>query len=156
MGQNNAEAILRAHLSKFGCEVELGIALTTFKQDENHVTATLVKSVDGHEQTEQIEVDWLIGADGARGTLPSTRNLRYYPDCNFPGVTRKALGLTFLGETRQEQHMVIGDMHIKGLSTAVGHLLETRLPCKLTSFLNRRPGTAGEIGKAKCRPPLSN
>ncbi|KZP06146.1 hypothetical protein FIBSPDRAFT_966700 [Athelia psychrophila] len=103
MGQNNAEGILRSHLAKYGCEIELGTSLSSFQQNEDHVTATLIKSVDGKEHTEQIEIDWLIGADGARG------------------VTRKTLGLTFLGESRQDENVVIGDMQIKGLSTANWH-----------------------------------
>lgn len=69
MGQNNAEGILRSHLAKYGCEIELGTSLSSFQQNEDHVTATLIKSVDGKEHTEQIEIDWLIGADGARGTI---------------------------------------------------------------------------------------
>ena len=68
MGQNSAEEILRSHLAKFGCEVELGTALSSFQQDSERVTAVLVKTVDGKETTESVEVDWLVGADGARGT----------------------------------------------------------------------------------------
>lgn len=67
MGQDTAERILRSHLAKYGCEVELGTSLSIFKQDEDRVTATLVKYVDGEENTEEVDVDWLIGADGARG-----------------------------------------------------------------------------------------
>ncbi|KZP26039.1 hypothetical protein FIBSPDRAFT_855330 [Athelia psychrophila] len=103
MGQNSAEEILRSHLAKYGCAVELGTALSTFKQDSERITAVLTKSVNGKEHTETIDVDWLIGADGARG------------------VTRKALGLTFLGETTENQNMVIGDVHIRGLSTDGWH-----------------------------------
>lgn len=69
MGQNNAEAILRSHLAKYGCEVELGTSLSSFQQDEDHVTANLLKTVGDKEHTEKIEIDWVIGADGARGTI---------------------------------------------------------------------------------------
>lgn len=78
MGQNNAETILRAHLSTYGVEVELGTALSAFHQDADHVTATLIKTVDGNEQPEQIEIDWLIGADGARGVFYSDRGICGY------------------------------------------------------------------------------
>lgn len=71
MGQNAAEEILRSHLAKYGCEVELGTALSTIQQDSEHVTAVLKKSVDGKEVTETVQVDWLIGGDGARGKMHS-------------------------------------------------------------------------------------
>lgn len=73
IGQNSAEAILRSHLARFGCEVELGTALSTFQQDSEHVTAVLVKTIDGKVTTESIEVDWLIGGDGARGVYLVSR-----------------------------------------------------------------------------------
>lgn len=69
MGQNNAEGILRSHLAKYGCEVELGTSLSSFQQYDDHVTANLIKTAGGKEHTEQIEIDWLIGADGARGMI---------------------------------------------------------------------------------------
>lgn len=67
MGQNAAEEILRSHLAKYGCEVELGTSLVSFQQDSERVTAVLSKNENGKESTETIEVDWLVGADGARG-----------------------------------------------------------------------------------------
>ncbi|KZP23359.1 hypothetical protein FIBSPDRAFT_919161 [Athelia psychrophila] len=89
MGQDTAEEILRSHLANTA--------------DSEHVTAVLTKSVEGKEHTETIEVDWLIGGDGARG------------------VTRKALGLTFVGENRENMNLVTGDVHVKGLSTDGWH-----------------------------------
>lgn len=71
MGQNSTEEILRSHLAKYDCEVELGTALSTIKQDSEHVTAVLKKFVDGKEITEMVEVDWLIGSDGAHGMMYS-------------------------------------------------------------------------------------
>ncbi|KAF7982425.1 hypothetical protein HWV62_28549 [Athelia sp. TMB] len=114
MGQNSAEEILRSHLAKFGCEVELGTTLSSFQQDSEHVTAVLVKTVDDKETTESIEVDWLVGADGARG------------------VTRKALGLTFLGETHENENMVTGDVTVEGLSTLGWHNFGDRSSAILT------------------------
>jgi hypothetical protein len=46
-----------------------------------------------------------------------------YSDCSWRepivlGVVRKTLGLTFIGESRDE-HSIVGDIHMKGLSTEV-------------------------------------
>ena len=120
MGQDTAERILRSHLAKYGCEVELGTSLSAFKQDKDHVTGTLVKSVGGEDHTEEFEVDWLVGADGARGKIIFPYNQRSPLTDKLLGVTRKALGLTFLGESRQNENLVIVDLQVKGLSTAVG------------------------------------
>lgn len=119
MGQDSAERILRSHLARYGCEVELGTSLSAFKQDKDHVTGTLVKSVDGEDHIEEFEVDWLIGADGARGKAIFSENRCPLLTPKTQGVTRKALGLTFLGESRQNENLVIVDLQIKGLSTAV-------------------------------------
>lgn len=122
MGQDTTEEILRSHLAKYGCEVELGTALSTFQQDSGHVTAVLTKSVDGKEHVETIEVDWLIGGDGAHGTFLFSRiraHMRLIFLLQSPGVTRKALGLTFIGESRENMNLVTGDVHVKGISTDV-------------------------------------
>lgn len=67
------------------------------------------------------------------------------------------MGLTFLGETREDEHLVVGDIHVKGLSTAVSCQLENRLVLSLiTSFLYRRIGTAGVIGEANCTIHITN
>lgn len=66
MRQETAERILRSHLAKYGCEVELGTSLSTFEQHPNYVKANLVKSFDGRENIETTNFDWIIGADGAR------------------------------------------------------------------------------------------
>ena len=39
LGQDNAEAIMRAHLAKLGVHVEYGTALQDFSQDDTHVVA---------------------------------------------------------------------------------------------------------------------
>ena len=36
------------------------------------ITVLLVNTVDGKETTGSVEVDWLVGADGARGTCPAS------------------------------------------------------------------------------------
>ncbi|KAI6117898.1 FAD binding domain-containing protein [Pisolithus croceorrhizus] len=94
-------AIVREHLAKLGCTVELGTRLISFTQDEKCVRAQVVKrrGDSGEEFEEDIEAAYLIGADGARG------------------MTRKQLGLTFLGTTLEGDPMVLGDVRLetKGL-----------------------------------------
>ncbi|KAI6033332.1 FAD binding domain-containing protein [Pisolithus marmoratus] len=91
------EAIVREHLAKLGCAVELGTQLISFTQDEKCVRAKVVKhrDNDGEEVEEVIEAAYLIGADGARG------------------ITRKQLGLTFLGTTREHDFIVQGDIRLE-------------------------------------------
>ncbi|KAI6033336.1 FAD binding domain-containing protein [Pisolithus marmoratus] len=97
MGQPTLEAIVREHLAKLGCTVELGTELVSFTQDEKCVRARVVRHRrdDGKEVEEIIEASYLIGADGARG------------------MTRKQLGLTFLGTTREHDFMVVGDIRLE-------------------------------------------
>ncbi|KAI6003383.1 FAD binding domain-containing protein [Pisolithus marmoratus] len=97
MGQHTLEAIVREHLAKLGCAVELGTQLISFTRDEKCVRAKVVKhrDNDGEEVEEVIEAAYLIGADGARG------------------ITRKQLGLTFLGTTREHDFIVQGDIRLE-------------------------------------------
>ncbi|KAK0239563.1 FAD binding domain-containing protein [Armillaria nabsnona] len=97
MGQDRHEAILRQHLAKYDVHVELGTELLSFEQTEDHVSATLSKTVDGNQVEEKTEFKWLVGADGASS------------------MVRKTLGLSFLGESRQAENFVIGDIYIKDL-----------------------------------------
>ncbi|KAH7920685.1 hypothetical protein BV22DRAFT_1039541 [Leucogyrophana mollusca] len=95
IGQETLEGILRAHLEKLSCFVELGTELRSFEQFHDHVVAHLEKTdASGTVVSKTIEASWLIGADGAKG------------------VVRKGLGLTFLGETREELRVVIGDIRL--------------------------------------------
>ncbi|KAF8659123.1 hypothetical protein AX14_007657, partial [Amanita brunnescens Koide BX004] len=98
-GQPALEGILRSHLDKYGCTIELNTELVSFEQNDDHVLAKLVKKLDGKEVPETFEASYLIGADGGRG------------------VCRKQLGLTFLGETRDEMNSVVGDicMEVDGI-----------------------------------------
>jgi len=67
LGQSKLEGILRSHLEKYGCFVELGTELLSFEDDGERVLAKLVKRKDGEEIPETFEASYLIGADGARG-----------------------------------------------------------------------------------------
>ena len=67
LGQPTLEGILRSHLEKYGCSVELGTELVSFEDDGERVLAKLVKRKDGEEISETFEASYLIGADGAKG-----------------------------------------------------------------------------------------
>ncbi|KAG1892972.1 FAD binding domain-containing protein [Suillus fuscotomentosus] len=94
MGQQLLDVILRRHLEKFSCSVEMGTKLCSFEQFDEGVTAILAKN--GISET--FDTKWIIGADGAKS------------------VVRKQLGLTFLGETRDDIRIVTGDIRL----TSVG------------------------------------
>ncbi|KAG1791742.1 FAD binding domain-containing protein [Suillus plorans] len=93
MGQQLLDVILRRHLEKFSCSVEMGTELRSFEQSDVGVTAVLAKN--GISET--FDTKWIIGADGAKG------------------IVRKQLGLTFLGETRDDAQMVTGDIRLMGI-----------------------------------------
>ncbi|KAJ6511503.1 FAD binding domain-containing protein [Mycena vitilis] len=94
ISQDRHEEILRAHLQKIGCSVELGSELRSFEQFPDHVVAHIVRTDANGTQEENTRFDWLVGTDGARS------------------VVRKQLGLSFLGETRAE-HMALGDIIVE-------------------------------------------
>ncbi|TFK39683.1 FAD binding domain-containing protein [Crucibulum laeve] len=104
LGQHRHEAILRSHLEKYGCHVEVATELLSFEQHESHVTAHLVYD-DGEKQVmESANFPWMIGTDGARS------------------IVRKRLGLSFLGETSTGENIVLGDIHVKeGLDSEFWH-----------------------------------
>ncbi|KAJ7846062.1 FAD binding domain-containing protein [Mycena olivaceomarginata] len=103
--QDLHEEILRAHLQKLSCSVELGSELRSFEQFPDNVIAHIVKTdSDGNQLEESTSFDWLIGTDGARG------------------VVRKQLGLSFLGETREEQYIALGDIVVEGVDPKLWHI----------------------------------
>ncbi|KAL0953688.1 hypothetical protein HGRIS_004884 [Hohenbuehelia grisea] len=105
LGQARLETILRAALADHGCIIEQSTELKTFEQAPGHVTAHLEKkAVDGTITKETTNFDYLIGTDGARG------------------IVRKLLGLSFLGETRLVEHLVVGDVTIDGLNDEHWHM----------------------------------
>ena len=95
LGQHYHEKILRSHLEKMGTLVEFGSELKGFQQFEDHVTVQIVRRSQGEETLEETQVSWLVGTDGARSTV------------------RKTLALSFLGETREAEEMVVGDIRVR-------------------------------------------
>ena len=75
--------------------VEFGSELKGFERFEDHVTVQIVHRSKGEESLEETKVPWLIGTDGARS------------------IVRKTLALSFLGETREADQMIIGSIKIK-------------------------------------------
>ncbi|MFF0862758.1 FAD-dependent monooxygenase [Nonomuraea sp. NPDC003560] len=88
--QWRTEALLRERLAELGGAVEHGAELTGFEQDADGVTARL-----GTGTT--LRARYLVAADGGRSTV------------------RKALGIGFTGQTREEERMVLGDVRVEGL-----------------------------------------
>lgn len=115
LGQYRQQSILHRHLKKYGCEVEFHTELRSFEQSDDHVLANIVKkSPDGAEIPEAMKVLYLVGTDGAHSTI------------------RRALGLTFLGDTRDDVSSVIGDIEIKsGLNHEVLNSIYLLTSCKL-------------------------
>ncbi|KAG1882172.1 FAD binding domain-containing protein [Suillus subluteus] len=99
MGQQLLDVILRRHLEKFSCSVEMSTELRSFEQSDEGITTVLAKN--GIPET--FDTKWIIGADGAKS------------------VVRKQLGLTFLGETRDDTQIVTGDIRLKGVGLDRAH-----------------------------------
>ncbi|TYB47379.1 FAD-dependent oxidoreductase [Nonomuraea sp. PA05] len=89
--QWRTEAVLRERLAELGGKVEQGVALTAFEQDAHMVTARL-----GSGES-VVRARYLVAADGGRSTV------------------RKALGIPFTGETREEQRSALADVRVEGL-----------------------------------------
>ncbi|KZT17493.1 FAD/NAD(P)-binding domain-containing protein [Neolentinus lepideus HHB14362 ss-1] len=104
LAQNLNQAILRFHLAKYDCRVELGTELRDFEDKGHHIAATLVqKGLDGGEVTESYVASYLVGTDGARG------------------IVRKMLGMTFDGEPYEGLNMVVADIRLHGLEGSNWH-----------------------------------
>ncbi|MBE3013569.1 FAD-dependent monooxygenase [Microbispora sp. NEAU-D428] len=88
--QWRTEAVLRERLAELGGKVEQSSALTGFEQDADGVTAGLGTG-------EILRARYLVAADGGRSPV------------------RKALGIGFTGETREEERMALGDVRAEGL-----------------------------------------
>lgn len=98
--QFRTEAILRERLAEFGVWVEFGTAFVSCEQDEDGVKVTL-KGPDGSSSVSRCR--YLVGADGGRSTV------------------RKALGIAFEGETREDERYLIADVEATGLDPRYWH-----------------------------------
>jgi 2-polyprenyl-6-methoxyphenol hydroxylase-like FAD-dependent oxidoreductase len=90
--QFRVEQIMRDALPQ---AVEYGTPLTSFLQDDNGVTAVV--------GTETVRAKYLVGCDGGKSFV------------------RKHLGVQFVGETREDQRMLVGDVRVSGLDREYWH-----------------------------------
>ncbi|KAJ6511436.1 monooxygenase [Mycena vitilis] len=96
LSQERHEEILRDHLRRLSCSVELGCELRCFEQFPGHVIAHIVKTDSDEKQLEErTRFDWLIGTDGAHS------------------IVRKQLGFSFLGDTPAEPPIALGDVVVE-------------------------------------------
>lgn len=95
--QSETARILRERLTELGGQIELGIGLLSFAQDEAAVTAVLTNG-------ETVTAAYLAGCDGGRS------------------LVRKALGLAFDGETLDDKTSVVADLEIEGLDRTDWHV----------------------------------
>ncbi len=89
--QVETEGVLREAARRLGVEVEWGVELRDFEQDDDRVLVTL-RHADG--STEQRAVPWLVGADGGHSTI------------------RKRLGLPLVGETSETWLIADADVDV--------------------------------------------
>jgi 2-polyprenyl-6-methoxyphenol hydroxylase-like FAD-dependent oxidoreductase len=94
--QTRTVRILADRLRELGGAVEYGTALVGFDQDEAAVHAELGTG-------ETITARYLVGADGGRSTV------------------RSALGVGFLGETREGERSIVADLPVAGLDREHWH-----------------------------------
>ncbi|KAF9254377.1 hypothetical protein L218DRAFT_1082358 [Marasmius fiardii PR-910] len=94
LGQDEHQTLLAQIIEKDypGTRVEFSTELTTFEQHEDHVVAHLYNRKN--DRTELTKIAFVVGADGAHS------------------LVRKKLGLTFLGETYDENALVVGDAEL--------------------------------------------
>ncbi|GAA3627625.1 FAD-dependent oxidoreductase [Lentzea roselyniae] len=90
--QFRVEQILREALPQ---PVEYGTALTSFSQDDDGVTAVI--------GSETVRAKYLVGCDGGKSFV------------------RKRLGVQFVGETREDLRMLVGDVRVSGLDREHWH-----------------------------------
>lgn len=95
--QSRTESIMRECLCSLGAQVEFGKALTTFRQDERGIEATLSNG-------EIVRADFLVGCDGGHSTV------------------RKTLDLNLEGEAVDEQPMLVADVEVEGLDHRDWHI----------------------------------
>jgi 2-polyprenyl-6-methoxyphenol hydroxylase-like FAD-dependent oxidoreductase len=99
VSQEHTEAVLRQGLSAYGVAVELNSVLVGFTQQPDHVTAS-VQRPDG---LVEIQARYLVGCDGGRSTV------------------RKLAGISFLGETWDEEHHFLANVSVSGVDKSAWH-----------------------------------
>jgi 2-polyprenyl-6-methoxyphenol hydroxylase-like FAD-dependent oxidoreductase len=92
--------ILTARLGELGGAVTYGAELVSLRQDDTGVTAMLRRG-DGEQA---VRASYVVGADGGHSAV------------------RRALGIGFLGETHEEQRMIVADVLATGIDRDHWHV----------------------------------
>jgi 2-polyprenyl-6-methoxyphenol hydroxylase-like FAD-dependent oxidoreductase len=92
--------LLAKRLLALGGDVDLGAEVLELTQDADGVAVRI--AYDG--VVEEVRADYVVGADGGRSLI------------------RRALGIDFIGETFEEQRLLIADVKLDGLSRDVWHV----------------------------------
>ena len=99
------------------------------EQDDTGVSVMLK-----HTDTEKVETAqfaYVVGADGARGQSAHQEmhagctRLTAHRDGPMLGFTRKAIGATFEGQTKEEDGTVFADVEVEGLSSDVSKQVQS-------------------------------
>ena len=95
----------------------MGAAASTIEQDENGVTVDISTTSSGAEVKEKARFAYVIGADGGHSVYFSLSCILFlFKLHDVVGTVRKALGLSFVGETRESEKRYIADVRLKGFS----------------------------------------
>jgi hypothetical protein len=97
--QQHTETVLCERLASFEVEVELDCQLVDLIQHQDSIVAEVVRSC----RSETIQARFLVGCDGGHSAV------------------RKAVGISFLGETWDEEHFLVGNVRVSGLDLACWH-----------------------------------
>jgi len=77
LDQSRTEQILLDYLSRHSHSVEWQTELVVFTQTLQGVTATLKRCDGEHEQREQVQAEWIVGADGAKSAVRHLLNIPF-------------------------------------------------------------------------------
>jgi 2-polyprenyl-6-methoxyphenol hydroxylase-like FAD-dependent oxidoreductase len=98
--QWRTEKILRDRLEGLGCRVEQGVEIVALEQDQAGARVQLRR--EGEVRTEAAR--YVVAADGGRSFV------------------RKSLEIGFAGSSTEEGRMIVGDLHVDGLSRDYWHV----------------------------------
>ncbi|GHO48644.1 FAD-dependent monooxygenase [Ktedonospora formicarum] len=100
ISQQRTETLLREHLATSGLFVELSSRLVGYTQHREYVVARIARA----GMIEDIQARYLVGCDGGASTV------------------RKCAGISFLGETRENEHLFLGSVNVSGLDPTARYL----------------------------------
>jgi 2-polyprenyl-6-methoxyphenol hydroxylase-like FAD-dependent oxidoreductase len=101
--QWRTEKILRDRLERLGCRVEQGVEVVGLGQDQTGARVQLRR--EGQVRT--VAASYVVAADGGRSFV------------------RKSLGVGFAGSSTKAGRMIVGDLHVEGLSRDYWHVWPT-------------------------------